>query len=853
MKAFFRKLLVALGATCAVMLLLICATFFWYRSASTPQIDGRIVLGRAPPTSAAAAGNAVSADAVAPGAAGAPGPLAASPRAGASIDIVRDANAVAHIYAGSTDDAYFALGFAHAQDRLWQLELNRRIASGRMAEILGPNALDTDRFLRTLGVRRNAQAILPNLAQDARAALQAYSDGINAYLRVRTGPLPPEFVLTGAPPPEPWEPADSLAWQTMLAWDLGTNWAQELMRMRLSQRLTLQQINQVLPPYPGDAILPTQDYTKMYRQLAGTTAQLAAVSAIAPPSQVEGMGSNNWVVGGERTQSGKPLLANDPHLGMTAPALWYLAHLSAPGMNVIGASIPGLPAIVLGRNDKIAWGFTNTAPDVQDLYIERINPIDPRQYQTADGWAEFKTRTELIKVKGQADVTLLVRSTRHGPVITGALPIVDRTAIDARTHVIAFAWTALRPDDLSFQGGLRIGLAQDWKQFLAAARDFNAPQQNMVYADVEGNIGFVAPGRIPIRGPDNDLHGLAPAPGWEGRYDWQGFVPFEELPQSFNPPARQVVTANQKIVETGKGPFLTSEWSLPYRADRITELLARNAKHTLDTFAAIQYDHVSRAALELLPLVRTTRPTSPRAAAALRRLNTWDGSMSMERAEPLIFNAWMRELSRRMLTVPLGADLMRDYWDQRTTQPLLLNVLRDVDGQSRWCVTPAERGAAALSASSDCASLLSMTLEATLDTLERSYGKDPAGWRWGAAHVSRMEHRPFDRVPLLAPVFDVMQPVPGDTYTVNVGRYSLRDELAPFSSRHGPGLRALYDLSNLENSRFIQASGQSGNRLSNHYADFTQRWAQGITVPMQTRRVDVDRNRLGTLTLVRPN
>ncbi|MBC7413701.1 MAG: penicillin acylase family protein [Herminiimonas sp.] len=835
MKAFFRKLLAALAATSAVLLLLGAAIFFWYRSASAPQIDGRLVLMRP----------------AAVGAAMASGAHAAPARSGGgSTDIVRDANAVAHIYAGSTDEAYFALGFAHAQDRLWQLEMHRRIAAGRMAEILGPNALDTDRFLRTLGVRRNAEAILPNLAPDARAALQAYADGINAYLRVRTGPLPPEFVLTGAPPPEAWEPADSVAWQTMLAWDLGGNWAQELMRMRLSQRLTLEQINQVLPPYPGDAVLATQDYTRWYRSLAGTTAQLAAVAAIAPSQQVEGMGSNNWVVGGNRTASGKPLLANDPHLGMTAPALWYLAHLSAPGMNVIGATIPGVPAIVVGHNEHIAWGFTNTGPDVQDLFIERINPIDPRQYQTADGWAEFSTRTEIIKVKGQADVPLVVRATRHGPVITGALPLVDRAAMDARTHVIAFAWTALRPDDLTLQGGLRIGLATNWSQFLAGARDFSSPQQNMVYADVEGNIGFVAPGRIPVRSAANDLHGLAPAPGWDARYDWQGFVPFEELPQRYNPASQRIVTANQKIIENGSGPFLTSEWSLPYRADRITELLDAGGKHTLQSFAAIQYDHVSRAALELLPLVRGTRPASPRAADALRRLTSWNGSMAVDRPEPLIFNAWMRELSRRMLSAPLGPDLMRDYWDQRTTQPLLVNVLRNVGGQGRWCMVAADGAAAP---ANDCAALLSTTLETTLALLERAYGSDLGGWRWGAAHIVRMEHRPFDRVPLLAPWFDILEPAPGDTYTINVGRYSLRDEQAPFASRHGPGLRALYDLSNLENSRFIQSTGQSGNRFSGHYADFTQRWTHGASIPMQTRRAEVERNKLGTLTLVHPD
>ena len=413
MLTLLRKTLVAIGIGSVGAALLLAAALLWYRSASQPQIDGRIVVG----------------------------PVVAP------VDIVRDANAVAHIYAGSAVDAYFALGFAHAQDRLWQLEMHRRIAAGRLAEILGPGALDTDRFLRTLGVRRNADAIVAGLAPDAQAAFQAYADGINAYLRTRTGPLPPEFVITGAPSPAPWQPADSVAWQTMMAWDLGGNWSQELLRMRLSQRLSLAQINAVLPPYPGDAVIPTRDYTTWYRTLAGTTAQLTAVAAVAPAGQVEGMGSNNWVLGGAHTVSGKPLLANDPHLAMTAPALWYLAQLSAPGMNVIGASMPGLPGIVLGRNDRIAWGFTNTAPDVQDLYIERINPANPRQYQTPQGWADFAMRTETIRVKGQPDVSLTVRATRHGPVISGALPIVDRAALDAQAHVIAFAWTALRADD----------------------------------------------------------------------------------------------------------------------------------------------------------------------------------------------------------------------------------------------------------------------------------------------------------------------------------------------------------------------------------------------------------------------
>jgi penicillin amidase len=825
----FKKILKAGGIVLAVLLLTAGVGLLWYRSASQPQVDGRLQLVR---TAGEAAGTTAG-------------------TAAAAIEIVRDAEAVPHIFAKSANDAYFALGFAHAQDRLWQLEMHRRIASGRLAEILGPNALDTDRFLRTLGVRHNAEAILPNLTPAAQASLRAYADGINAYLRQRHGPLPPEFVITGTPAPELWQPADSIAWETMMAWDLGTNWSQELMRMRLAQKLSLAQINEIMPPYPGDPVLATRDYTGLYRSLAGTVAQLSAVAAIAPSSHVEGMGSNNWVVSGARTASGKPLLANDPHLGMTAPALWYLAHLSAPGLNAVGASMPGLPGIVLGHNDRVAWGFTNTASDVQDLYIERVNPANPRQYQTPDGWADFGMRSETIRVKGQPDVQLLVRSTRHGPVISGALPLLDRTALDARTHVIAFAWTALRPDDRSLQGALGFNTANNWEQFLAAARDFSSPQQNVVYADVDGNIGFVAPGRVPVRGPANDLHGLAPAPGWEARYDWQGFVPFEALPQRFNPASGRVVTANHKIVDPGYQPFLTSEWSLPYRADRINAMLdAQSAAHapfSVPSFQAMQYDHVSLAALDLLPIVRGTQARTQRGVDAMKLLATWNGGMDVDRPEPLIFNAWMREFSRRLLLAPLGADLMRDYFDQRNAQPMLIDVLKNPHGQGHWCNVPAD---GALPAAADCKALLAVTLETTLDALEKRYGGAPGSWRWGKAHYVVMEHRPFGKVPALSSWFDIELPVPGDTYTVNVGRYSFKDDVQPFASRHAAGLRAVYDLSNLDASRFIQSSGQSGNVLSRLYAQYAHRWSAGQTFMIPTQRATAEQNGLGTLVLV---
>ncbi|SMP48490.1 penicillin acylase family protein [Noviherbaspirillum suwonense] len=806
MKSFARIAALLLAA----LLVIVAATFFWYRSATQPQVSGKLQMNGLQE----------------------------------AVDIVRDAEGIPHIYAKSAHDAFFALGVTHAQDRLWQMEMNRRIAAGRMAEVLGPAALDTDRFLRTLGVRRNAEAIVRNLAPDARAALDAYAEGVNRYLEQRSGPLPPEFLLTGALAPAPWEPADSIAWQTMMAWDLSANWTQELLRMRLAQRMDMAHIQAFLPPYPGDAPLHTQDYTSLYRSLAGTAAQLEKVSRIAPPSLVEGMGSNNWVLGSRRSATGKPLLANDPHLGLSAPALWYFAHLSAPGLNVIGATLPGVPADTLGHNDQIAWGLTNTAPDVQDLFIEQINPDNAAQYRTPDGWAAFDHRTETIRVKGQADVQLTVRETRHGPVITGALPLADRAPVDARTHVIAFAWTALRPDDLTYQASLRLNRARDWEQFLAAMRDFSAPQQNVVYADVAGNVGFIAPARVPVRRRDNDLKGLAPAPGWDARYDWTGFIPFDDLPREYNPLSQQIVTANQKIVGPAYSHFITSEWTLPYRAQRIASLLEAKPLHDMDSFATIQKDDFSLAARELLPLLARTAPKSDQARNALAALKQWDGKMDAARFEPLVYNAWMRELSRQLFAAPLGESLMKDYWEQRNIHQPTAEALRTMDTGNLWC-----SGASAGNGLPRCTEVLSASLDSALADLRTRYGDDMQAWKWGKAHEALSEHRPFSKVPSLAKYFDIRLPSPGDTYTVNVGRHNLRDEAAPFTNHHAASLRALYDLSNLENSRFIHSTGQSGNVFSPLYSNYAQRWIDVAYLPMRTVRAEVEKGMLGTLAL----
>jgi penicillin amidase len=801
--------------------------------------------------------------------------------------VARDTYGIPHISAATVEDAIYALGFVHAQDRLWQMEVSRRTAAGRLAEVFGESALESDRFLRTLGVRRVAEASFKRLDKETRALLETYAAGVNAFMNTRPV-LPIEFWLTGAKL-EPWTPADSLGWIKMMAWDLGGNWRNELLRMRLSKTLPLARIHEFLPPYPGEAPPEITDLRRLYNSIekvgvglaeknrgqtpisapgvewafqsdlafsgseihrarksetyekqnlhAGSSSGASLSSGFDPDASIEGLGSNNWVVSGARSATGKPLLANDPHLGLTAPAVWYFAHISAPGFEAIGATLPGVPAIVLGRNTHFAWGFTNTGPDVQDLYIERLDGAG--NYLTPDGPKPFTLHNEVIKVKGGEDVRLQVRVSRHGPVISD----VSRTAQAAapRGHVIAMQWTALREDDLTMQSSVKIARAKDWPGFLAAWRDYHTPQQNVVYADAQGNIGFVAAGRVPVRKPENDLKGLAPAPGWMAKYDWAGFIPYGELPQAYNPANGTLMSANHRITPPGYPHHITSEWQPPYRANRINELLGAVRNHSIGSFARIQGDVVSLPVKELLPRLARVKPGSEEARRALALLAKWDGAMAAGRAEPLIVSAWWREFSRAIYADELG-EAFRGNW--LTRAQFMLNVLNDKDRQGRWCDN------ARTKTTESCDDLLAATLEAALADLRKRYGEEMGAWRWGAAHFARHEHRPFGRVNWLAPWFDITVPTPGDAYTVNVGRNRLEDAARPFANTHAASLRAIYDLSDLDNSLYIHSGGQSGNVLSPHYKSFTQAWAKGDYIPMVTDRKKIEAGGVKRLRLV---
>ncbi len=743
----------------------------------------------------------------------------------APVSIERDADGIPTIRAASLRDASFALGFVHAQDRLWQLETHRRIGSGRLAEAFGPPALEADRFLRALGVKRAAAAQWARLEPRSRELLEAYAEGVNTFVRDELRARPPEFLLLGLQP-EPWTPQDSLAWLIMMAWDLGGNWGTELQRMRLALRLPVERINELLPPYPGEKPLVTADYAALFRSLKVDGKLGAQALAAAPESGIEGVGSNNWVLAGSHTTSGAPLLANDPHLKLSAPALWYFARIETPAGRVAGATMPGLPTVVLGQNDHIAWGFTNTGPDVQDLYLERIHPADPGKYQTPQGWESFETFDEVIRVKGAPDERLTVRATRHGPVISDGGAGAGLTGpASAPAYALALRWTALDPDPGSLEASSEMTAARSVDEFVRATARYVAPMQNMVVADRAGHIAVVSAGRVPLRKPDNELKGQVPSPGWEARYDWAGLLDATATPRETDPARGWIATANQRIHAPDYPHYLGSEWAPPWRMQRITQMLEAKPKHSIEDMQAMHADELSLAALQLLPVLRRATPQHPLAAAAQRELAAFDGRMAGDKAAPLIFWAWARHLARDLFADEIG----EAAWDASTRawREALQGVMEREDAW--WCDDKRT------TAVETCAQINDQALARALDELQAAQGPDVAAWRWERAHQARSEHRPFSKVKALARWFELRAPVGGDTYTVNVSRVNLKPDATSgelYLDEHGPSLRAIYDLGDLANSRVMHSTGQSGIALSPHYRSFVGRWARVDYTPL---------------------
>ena len=751
-----------------------------------------------------------------------------------SVKVSRDGAGVVHIEGDSMTDTAFALGFTHAQERGWQLEFNRRIMHGELAEILGEAALPVDKLLRTLGIYQVAQKQYAAYPEDVKATLQAYSKGIQAFYASGNQTLSPEFLLLGTKPGGrsgvAWEPADSVGWALMMALDLGGNWGQEISRLSVAKVLDTQRLWELYPGYPGEAPATTVDLAKLYKELGVYSSKVStsgsasssshaslAVPFLGEPGLVEGKGSNNWVISGERTVSGKPLLANDPHLGLGTPAIWFYAHLKSPEQNVIGATLPGMPLVVLGHNSHVAWGFTNTGPDVQDLYLEKINPSNPLQYQTPDGWQAFVSRQETIRVKGKPDVVHTVRSTRHGPVLSDAQS-AHADIIDTSKFVLALRWAALDEDNRTLMAGIRGSQAKTINDFFEAFKDYHSPMQNVVVADDQGRIAYKAIGKVPVRKADNDLMGMAPAPGWDAKYDWAGWLPMEQTPEDLGQKG-WIATANQRITPEGYPHFLGQDWVAPHRMDRITQMIEAKPQHDIESMKTMQNDVLSLSTQRLMPHLLAAQSSHALAPAAMKVLQSFNGEMKAEEAAPLIFAFWADELTRALVEPQLGKELFKAQYGKRHFRSFLEDTMDKQDGF--WC------------APKSCADQSSEAFTRALERLSKDQGKDVAHWQWGKAHMAISSHRPLGQSPFLAKWLDVVEPSPGDPFTVNVGTYWLNETHEPFASRHAPSMRAIYDLSDLQNSLFIYQTGQSGVIGSERYKDMSQEWATGQYRPLQ--------------------
>ncbi len=752
----------------------------------------------------------------------------------APVTIARDSHGIPHISADSDADMFFGLGYAHAQDRLWQMEVNRRLGAGRLAEIIGEPGVGFDKYFRTLGFADRAAAAWENLDGETRRLMQTYADGVNAYLAQHKGAWPPEFVLTGTTP-EPWSPLDTLVWQKMMWLSLSGNMRHELARARLATKLTPEQIMSIYPTYPGDVETPFPALDNLY---ADTLETLMAVTGGEPEETV---GSNNWVVSGSRTKSGLPLLANDPHLGLTTPSIWYLVrlHNRTEKTNLVGVGFPGSPSIVLGRNDKIAWGFTNTASDVQDVFIEKLAG-DGKQYLTPEGPADFITRTELIKVSGGDDILMTVRETRHGPVISDVANSDNEFLREG--HVLALQWTALMDKDPAVQGLLALTEAKSFDAFKSAGRFYYGPEQNMIYADTEGNIGYYAPAMVPVRHPDNEIMGRLPSPGWIAKYDWQGFLPYGELPTRFNPDSGMIATANEKIVGDDYPHFLTRDWSLPYRGNRIRAELAATAKHDMDSFAKLHFDTTSDMARELTPLIVAALKGSDADTDMVKALSDWDGNMAVDRPEPLLFHTWMRYYQEALMADELG-ELYDDFRRLRIrlikstlfcsdtprtkiAPPYYALPATEKDMAMAWCddVTTA--------APKSCVDHARSAFGKAVADLTERHGSDWTAWRWGDEHILTQSHRPFSQIPVLKNFFEITSPVPGSVNTINVAGVS-QSETNRHASGFGASYRGIFDMADLEKSIYVQPTGQSGNPFSAHFDDLFPLWLNGeyLTIP----------------------
>ncbi|SDK33977.1 penicillin acylase family protein [Aliiruegeria lutimaris] len=752
----------------------------------------------------------------------------------APVEIVRDNANIPHIFGQSDEDVFFGLGVAHAQDRLWQMTLLRRTAQGRLSELFGARTVKTDEFLRRLDLYRAATDSVDALDPTSLAALKAYAAGVNAWIEtINTEALgrgAPEFFLF-EPQIAPWQPADSIAIGKIMALDLATQMQNEILRASASLILPNERLVDILPDVPGNAEMGAPDYGSLFPGLPKfARAPVWPRDPLNPvnPPRLSGA-SNAWAATANRSAAGAALVANDPHLGLSAPTIWYLARLELESGGVIGATIPGLPAIMAGRSEKLGWALTSAYADDQDLYMEELNPADTQSYRAPDGWKAFRTERSIIDVKDSDPVTITLRWTENGPVLPRSHFGLD--GITPSGHVAALAWTALSSEDSSFRAALGLMKADTIEAAIAAGAYHVAPAVNMILADREG-VALQLMGRLPARDPQHDSKGRLPSLGWQERNRWHGFLPYEQNPRIVDPAGGIVGNTNNKTTDRAFPNHVSYLWGDTQRILRWQKLMAEREVHTRESFIAAQLDTVSTTARTLLPLIARdlwyTGEAAPEGTPerqrqrALELLANWNGEMNEHLPEPLIYAAWLRQLQHKLIVDDLGP-LAEAFIHP---EPLFIErVFRDIDGASAWCDIQQS------TIRETCSDTARIALDEALLWIADNYGSALESLRWGDAHEAHHDHLVLGNTPVLKWFVNIRQSTSGGDHTLNRALTAGEGD-APFSNVQAAGYRGVYDFADPDASVFITATGQSGHPLSRHYDDLGELWRRGEYIPM---------------------
>jgi penicillin amidase len=753
----------------------------------------------------------------------------------APVEIVRDNANVPHIFGETDEDVFFALGMAHAQDRLWQMTMLRRTAQGRLSELFGARTLPIDSLIRRLDLYPLSRTSVQALDGQTQAALEAYSDGVNAWIgQVNAGArgrgAPEMWLFNHAI--APWQPADSVSIIKLMALQLSNHLETEVLRARTSLVLgNDERLNDILPEAPGAGLAALPNYAALFPDVpAFTPNNRMAFDPLSPvvPRDLAGA-SNAWAAGITRSATGSTLLANDPHLGLTAPSIWYLARLELESGGVIGGTIPGVPVIMVGRSADLGWGITSSNLDDQDVYIEEVNPSDANQYRVPNGWANFESRESIVRIKDEPSITLQLQWTVNGPVLPPDQ--FDLGTIRPPGHVTVLAWTALSGQDTTMQAAMNLMRARSVEAGIAAAENYVAPSQMLTLAD-RNSVGLKLIGHVPNRRADNVTQGRMPHYGYLPQNRWDGHRPFDTNPGWIDPVGGIVGNTNNKITNAPFPAHVSFSWSDSQRVNRWRLLMQAREVHTRDSFIEAQSDTVSYTARSILPLIGADLWFTGEAAPggtpeklrqdALALLAEWNGEMNEHLPEPLIYAAWMRALQDRLMRDELGP-LAREYTH---VEPLFIErVYRNTDGAAAWCdvLQSAPR--------ETCSDIARLALDDALVWISQNYGTNLQTLRWGDAHEATHDHPVLGTAPVLRWFVNIRQSTSGGDNTLMRGRTSgIGDD--PFMNVHAATYRGVYDFADPDSSVFITSTGQSGHFLSRYYDDLGELWRRGEYIPM---------------------